>query len=348
MSSESGKALLRALLIGALGGVLFQLTGLPLAWMLGPLIANLVASMRGVSVKVPEPLREGFLGMLGLVLGSQVTPALASRMLDWPLSAALLVAGITVSVTCVAAWYRRCGFDPVSAWFSAAPGAMTAMIMMGDKVGGDPQRIAVAQSLRVILVILTLPPLFWMLEDVDKTAVTTVATSGLWLLLALPVVIPLGRWLRLPTPSLLAPLALAAVLGITGTASFHPPQWGLDIMLWVLGSAIGSRFKGLSGRRLWRYVFESGVATAIALGVLAVFAELIHLTVGVPRDVALLALAPGGIGELAIVAVALNLDPVFVAFHHLLRMLMLMIVAPLWARWLKRQQTAHWKRPGRR
>jgi uncharacterized membrane protein AbrB (regulator of aidB expression) len=52
--------------------------------------------------------------------------------------------------------------------------------------------------------------------------------------------------------------------------------------------------------------------------------------------VALLALAPGGIGEMAILAVALNIDPVFVAFHHLLRMVTLMIIAPFWARWLLR------------
>ena len=47
-----------------------------------------------------------------------------------------------------------------------------------------------------------------------------------------------------------------------------------------------------------------------------------------------MALAPGGIGEMAIVAVALDIDPVFVAFHHLLRMVALMILAPFWGRWL--------------
>ncbi|BBI72839.2 hypothetical protein HAALTHF_24670n [Vreelandella aquamarina] len=78
------------------------------------------------------------------------------------------------------------------------------------------------------------------------------------------------------------------------------------------------------------------MATLLALVVLALFAELIHQTVGVGRDVALLALALGGIGEMAILAVALNIDPVFVAFHHLLRMVTLMIVAPFWARWLMR------------
>lgn len=332
--------MLRSLGVGVVGGLVFALVGLPLAWMLGPLVANLVVSVRGVDVRIPEWLREAFLGVLGLVLGSQVTPALAHRILDWPISAALLLLGVFCSTALAAAWYRYCGFDRVSAWFASAPGAMTAMVLMADKVGGDPQRISVAQSLRVILVILILPPLFWAFEDTAPGAVTLAdQAQDLWLLLALPLVIPLGRWLRLPTSSLLAPLLVAVALGIGDVASLQLPGWGMNTMLWVLGSAIGSRFKGLSGKRLGRYVWQAGIATALALAVLAVFAELIHQAVGVPRDVALLALAPGGIGEMAIVAVALGLDPMFVAFHHLLRMVALMIVAPLWARWLSRHRT---------
>lgn len=341
MRGRTTASLVKALGIGAVGGVAFQVLGLPLPWMLGPLSANLVASARGIDVAVPERLREAFLGVLGLVLGSQVTPQLAQRLLDWPVSAMLLLLGVAASTAAAAAWYRRCGFDAVSAWFASAPGAMTAMIMLGDRVGGDPQRIAIAQSLRVILVILLLPALFWTFED--STASADAARGGqaehLWLLLTLPVVIPLGRWLNLPTPSLLAPLLLVAVLGFFGIASLQLPAWGMDLMLWVLGSAIGARFQGLTGKRLGRYAFQAGVATALALAVLAVFAELIHLSVGVPRDVALLALAPGGIGEMAIVAVALGLDPMFVAFHHLLRMVALMIAAPLWVRWLNRKKT---------
>jgi uncharacterized protein len=332
------RALVRSLGIGALGGLIFQLTGLPLAWMLGPLVANLVVSARGVDVRVPEGLREAFLGVLGLVLGSQVTPQLAERVLDWPLSAALLLVGVAASTAAAAAWYRRCGFDSVSAWFASAPGAMTAMILMGEKCGGEPQRIAIAQSLRIILVVLWLPPLFWLWEGGAAAEIDAVPAQAadLWMLLALPLVIPLGQRLRLPSASLLAPLVFAALLSGLDIASLQLPDWGLNVMLWVLGSAIGSRFRGLSRARFGRYLGQAAVATLLALAVLAVFAELIHRQLGVPRDVALLALAPGGIGEMAILAVALDIDPVFVAFHHLLRMVALMIVAPFWARWLQR------------
>ena len=78
--------LLNSLGLGIVGGLAFDFAGLPLPWMLGPLVVNLVASIRGASVAVPEQLRMLFLGVLGLVLGSQVTPELASRVIDWPVS----------------------------------------------------------------------------------------------------------------------------------------------------------------------------------------------------------------------------------------------------------------------
>ncbi|QTF91538.1 AbrB family transcriptional regulator [Halomonas sp. BM-2019] len=341
MDLAAGQALARSLAFGALGGLLFQVLGLPLPWMLGPLVANLVVSARGLDVRVPEGLREALLGVLGLVLGSQVTPELAYRVVDWPLSMLLLLAGVAASTAAAAAWYRRCGFDSVSAWFASAPGAMTAMILMGEKCGGDPQRIAIAQSLRILLVVLWLPPLFWLWEGAPAAAPDAAAPAAhLWMLPALLLLVPLGRRLRLPTPSLLAPLLFAALLSGFDVASLQLPDWGMNMMLWGLGSAIGSRFRGLSRGRFLRYLREAAVATMLALAVLALFAELIHRLLGVPRDVALLALAPGGIGEMAILAVALDIDPVFVAFHHLLRMIALMLVAPFLARWLRRQSVS--------
>ncbi|XKE44151.1 AbrB family transcriptional regulator [Halomonas organivorans] len=340
MDGAGWHALARALGVGALGGVVAQGLGLPLAWMLGPLLANLAASSRGLDVRVPEGLREALLGVMGLVLGSRVTPQLAERVLDWPLSVALLLAGVLASTAVASAWYRRRGFDPVSAWFAAAPGAMTAMILTGEKCGGDPARIAISQALRVVLVVVLLPPLFWALEAPEAEVVTAPARhpEALWLLLLLPVVIPLGRRLRLPTPALLGPLVVAGLLSGLGVASLTLPGWGMNLMLWVLGSAMGARFRGLQGASLGRYLVDAGVATALALAVLALFAEAIHQSLGVPRDVALLALAPGGIGEMAILAVALDLDPIYVAFHHLVRVVVLMVMAPFWASWLRRRR----------
>lgn len=327
-----------SLSLGTIGGGFFAFAGLPLAWMLGPLVANLLASASGIQVRIPEGVRQVFLGVLGLVLGSQVTPTLVSRVVDWPASISLLLVGVALSTAAAAAWYRRRGFDRVSAWFASAPGAMTAMTILGEQGGGDAKRIAIAQSLRVVLVVLILPPLFSTLGTTTGSGVSpaTQGADGIWLLMVLPVVFVVGRRLRLPTPALLGPLLLMSPLSGFDIIRFHLPAWGMNAVLCVLGCSIGTRFLGFSVRRLVKALGEAAVATTIALLILACFAELVHQLVGVGRDVALLALAPGGMGEMAMVAVALDLDPVFVAFHHLLRVVVLMLFAPFWARWLGR------------
>ncbi|OHV10277.1 AbrB family transcriptional regulator [Kushneria phosphatilytica] len=326
-----------SLTIGALGGVLFSFAQLPLAWMLGPLCANLLVAIGGVPVAVPERCRAVFMGVLGLVLGGRITPAFVQQALAWPASVLLLIVGVCTSTAVVALWYRRgCGFDRVSALYSSTPGAMTAMILMGERAGGDPQRITVSQSLRVLIVILTLPALFWHFEATAGASRGYPATEGVWLVLLLPLMIGLGRLLRLPQYSLLGPLLCAALLGVLGVVHFQPPDWAMNLMLWMLGCAIGSRFRGLALRLLLRYAGQTLIASIIVLVIMVGFAELMHQWLQVDRDVAILALAPGGLGEMALVALSLNIDPLFVTFHQLVRVVVLVLLAPLAMRGLLR------------
>ncbi len=75
------------------------------------------------------------------------------------------------------------------------------------------------------------------------------------------------------------------------------------------------------------------LAVALAMGLAVLFAAIISLLPGIGFLAALLALAPGGVAEMCLIAVAWNIDPAFVAFHHLARMFLLMSLAPWVGRW---------------
>ena len=81
---------------------------------------------------------------------------------------------------------------------------------------------------------------------------------------------------------------------------------------------------------------RSGV-TVVLLACTLVFAELIHLATGLPYIALVLALAPGGIAEMGLVALAMGSDPLFVATHHVVRLGVVVLVAPMvfkiWRRW---------------
>ena len=48
----------------------------------------------------------------------------------------------------------------------------------------------------------------------------------------------------------------------------------------------------------------------------------------------LLAFAPGGVAEMCLIALSLNVDPSFVAFHHLARISLILLMAPMLGAWM--------------
>ncbi|WP_234252805.1 AbrB family transcriptional regulator [Billgrantia aerodenitrificans] len=351
MTREHRLGLLRSLMAGAAGGGLLDLIGMPLAWLVGPILGNLLLLAGGHAVWIPGPLRAFSLGVIGLVMGGMVTPDLMDRLMQWHLSVLILVAGVTVSTLLVARWYRRCGFDAPSAWLSAMPGGMAAMVAIADSAGGNLQRVSISQSLRVLTVICVLPPLFVLFGRGGEGTVVTVIEGGgfsnAWMLLMIPLLVPLGIRLGISAAPLLMPLMFSAALSATDLARFEVPAWTMNLALLCLGCSIGAKFGVFSLKTLVANARITLVATLMAIGILAVFAEMIHQTTGVGREVALLALAPGGMAEMSALAVVLGLDPLFVAFHQLLRVIGLMVLAPYISRRMTMAKPASKEKRGR-
>ena len=67
---------------------------------------------------------------------------------------------------------------------------------------------------------------------------------------------------------------------------------------------------------------------ALAVG----FALLLHGATGLPIPTLVLAYAPGGLAEMSLIALALSLDAAFVATHHLVRVFLIVVLAPAFFR----------------
>ena len=96
-----------------------------------------------------------------------------------------------------------------------------------------------------------------------------------------------------------------------------------------MGASVGCRFADKSLNEVIRNTAHSFVATVllVLLGIIAAivasyFVENNFLTL-------LLSYCPGGIYEVAVIAIAFNLDPNFVAFHHIIRLLIILFMIPL-------------------
>jgi uncharacterized membrane protein AbrB (regulator of aidB expression) len=62
----------------------------------------------------------------------------------------------------------------------------------------------------------------------------------------------------------------------------------------------------------------------------------VETTLGIPFAAALLAFSPGGLAEMSLIALSMNVDAAYVSSHHIVRIFMIVLAAPLLFRLLRR------------
>lgn len=326
-----------ALAIGAVGGVVAAWAGLPLAWMLGSMLATLVASLAGVRASVPMGLRQPVLIVLGVSIGSSFSPAAIEHIAEWPWSLAAVAALTPVTTWLAARYYAHfAGFDGVTALFSATPGGLSSMILIGGASGGDERLIALSQGLRVFIIVLLIPlavdsvlPLAEARAQLDA-APAKPADLVEWLILVLGVGagVVVAGWIRMPAPQLTGAMIVSAALHLTGATTAVLPAQVLQVALWIVGSAIGAQFAGFELRTLVTVGRHAMIVALLMIALAAVVAVGLGAVLHLDTLATLLAFVPGGIAEMCLIAVVLDVDPAFVAVHHLLRLLLILLAAP--------------------
>lgn len=332
-----------ALALGAAGGAVFAWLRLPLPWMLGAMTANMAASLSGVKADIPNAWRWPMLGVLGVLIGSGFTAEVAAGMVRWLGSIAMLPVYIVVALLAGLLFLRRfIKLEPVTAFFSAAPGGLSEMVTMGEAGGGDPRTISLIHATRIFCVVFSVPFVVRLMEDVGVAAPqASTALPTVWELLLLTGCLVLGLWagprLRLPAAFMLGPLLISAVAHATGLVHSAPPRLLVVLAQLVIGTGLGCRFAGLAPWVVAQTMLLGGGVTLVLLVCTLVFAELIHLYTDLPYIALILALAPGGIAEMGLVALAMGSDPLFVATHHIVRLGVVVLIAPvvfrIWKRW---------------
>ncbi|MFO0997624.1 MAG: AbrB family transcriptional regulator [Alphaproteobacteria bacterium] len=328
----------RALAIGAIGGAIFRAFNMPLAWMIGAAVATTGATIAGARLAMPPRLRALMVAVLGVMLGSAFTPDLLSRASEWVVTLSALLAYAAVVGVLSYLFFRRVGqYDPITAFFSAAPGGLAEMTVTGAALGGDDRVISLVHTARVLLIVLTVPFWFRSLDAYDaarRTAadlsVTDIPPIELLVLAAIGAAGALAaRIFRIPASYLIGPMIVSAAAHLLRISTFRPPQELVAVAQVVVGSAIGCRFTGVDVRKVLRTLLHAAGITAIMLTGTVVFALALHRVTGIDVPPLVLAFAPGGLAEMSLVALALATDAAFVSTHHVVRIVFVVIVAPI-------------------
>ncbi|GBD43942.1 hypothetical protein HRbin40_01425 [bacterium HR40] len=330
-----------ALATGLLGGLAGNGFGLPLGWLLGAMFATAAAAVAGLEPMVPNVLRRAVITVLGLLIGGSFEAHRLAGLHLWLPSLALLAAYVLL-VGAMSLWYLRrwAGLRPYTAFFAAAPGGLSEMVMLSDRMGADMRAVALVHATRVLLIV-SLAPLFVgtlgggpappgagaMPLPGDLAILAAAGLAGAFA----------ARFLSLPAAELLGPMVLSAGLHLSGVVTADVPYAVVVFAQITIGAAIGSRFRDLGWARIVHHLFAGLGLTALMFALTLVFALLLHRTTGLPFLALVLAYMPGGVVEMSTVALALAVDPAFVATHHAVRIALVVLLAPLlfplWRRW---------------
>jgi membrane AbrB-like protein len=335
-----------ALALGVAGGAIFAYFRLPLAWMIGAMVANTVAAMMGIDVKMPRQFRATMIVVLGVLLGASFTPDLPSRVASWWPTLLALFAYVGIGTAVLYAYFRRlCGYDRATAYFASAPGGLNEMVLVGGAMGGDERMIALTHACRVLLVVLAIPFYFRFFGGYvpPDTALPSVGGGDIALdeagilVVCGGVGVVLGRLLRLPAYAMLGPMLLSAAVHMAGLSAAKPPALLVAVAQIVMGSAVGARFTGASVRIVRDAMLLSVGSTVMLMGITVAFALTLSRATGLSADNVLLAFSPGGLAEMSLVAIALQSDAAFVATHHIARIMIVITCAPPFFRLARKQ-----------
>lgn len=323
---------LRTLALGAAGGAALGLLGMPGGWIAGAMLAVAACALSGVAVRLPDSLRNvGFLAV-GIAMGTGVTPETIARLPSWPITLTLVVLSIPLIVAVVMGFLVRVAkWDRATALLSSLPGALSYLMALAPQTDADVPRVAMLQTLRVAVLVAVLPvAAIWLSPVVVPVPELPLAGLDDALLLYAAGIGGgiLAHRLNVPAGLLIGGLLASAVLHGAGLVEGRPPPWAAIFGFVTLGTLVGTRFAGTSWRALGGILGLSLASFALGAGVAILIAGIGAWMTGFSFLKLIVAFAPGGLEAMVVLAFALDLDPAFVAAHHMVRFLLIALTAP--------------------
>ncbi|MEM9707943.1 MAG: AbrB family transcriptional regulator [Pseudomonadota bacterium] len=331
---------LAASFLVALSGVgAFFALDLPLPWLLGPLAASLIAALLGIPMRGIKPLNDGMRTILGVAVGATLTPAVIATVPNM-VPTLLLIPVMVAAIGAVGIPYfmRIWRYDFATAYYSTMPGGLQDMLVFGEEAGGNVRTLSLIHATRVMVIVVALPFILQGLweADLSNPPGAPARTIPAYELVLMVLSAGLGWWgakrLGLFGASILGPLIVAAVVTLAGLLENRPPAEAIWAAQFFIGMTIGTKYAGITISELRRDVTAALGFCALLIILTVVFVEFVYQLGLAPGQEALLAFAPGGQAELTVLALIVGADVAFVVAHHVLRIFVVILGAPVAAR----------------
>jgi uncharacterized protein len=330
-----------------IGGLIFEWIHTPIPWLLGPMTAVFIgARFTRVPFYWPSWLRDTGLIIVGYSIGlSFIKSALFQITAKLPLmllatvTLILFCAGIAVVVT------KLTGVDYPTVLTGSIPGGLSQMITFAEEMKGiDITTVTFLQVARLMMIIFFVPflifgPFFHNVSLPHQATMqsgpalqTTISNTLLFAVLCVASAF-IAKRIKAPTPYLLGPILITAILTIAGVhgPALHPAI--LDVSQFMIGGYIGLLLKPEKLQHKARIIslaLISGITMilgSLCLSYLLVFYD------NITPSTAFLSVAPGGMDQMAIMAHEIDADLSMVTGYQLFRLFFIYFAVPPFLRW---------------
>jgi len=148
-------------------GLLFDrfevLGGLVIGAMVGAAAYTLISG--GPEVLVPAPVRTAAFVVLGASIGAGITRETVGQLRGVLLPAVLAAVLLILAGIAIAYLLRVAGIAPPGAVLATSPGALSAVTAAAAERGAGAAEVAIFHTVRIVLVMLSLPGLLALLPD---------------------------------------------------------------------------------------------------------------------------------------------------------------------------------------
>ena len=309
---------------------------IPLAWMIGPMIVTSFIALKGFQVMMPRLALSSILIILGLHIGNYIDQNLLNQMVNWIWTTIIMFFYIIISILIVSKYLQKfSNYKEKTSIFSAAPGALGPLMILAEYEKSDLSQVATAHLIRLIIIITLFPFIIVSLYPAEALELEKFdyMSQNHWELVLLILVSLIFIFffdkVKVPAALLSGTLVASGVLQIFDIASYKLPDTSINFCLLILGASVGCRFANKTFKEVANNSFHGLVATVLLVLLGFVAAYIATFFVDTNFLSLILSFCPGGIYEVAVIAIAFDLEPDFVSFHHIIRLLFILFIVPV-------------------
>ena len=318
--------------------------GAPLPFLFGSLCACLIGALFGAPLQGTPLLSTISRTVLGVAIGASITWGLLVDALS--LAPTLLMVPIYVLVIAVCGafyFHKLMRYDKVTAYYAAMPGALQDMVVFGTEAGGNARSLSLIHATRLVLMITIAPLILIHVYGVNLDNPLGSASSELPIYHNLVIVLvgiagwQLAKRLGLFGASVVGPLLLAIPLSLAGLLTDRPSQEAIMVSQFFIGIGIGVNYKGITGLEVRRDILATTGFVLLLLVLAFICIAASSLVSNLDPVQRFLSFWPTGQAEIAILSLAVGANVGVVVIHHLVRIVFIILGAPLAARYLMRK-----------